>query len=51
MSSQRERIQSLLSLAQHPNTPQAEAETALAMASKLMQKHGLSETDIAEVTD
>jgi hypothetical protein len=51
MSSQRERIQSLLSLAQHPNTPQAEAETALAMASKLMQKHGLSETDIAEVPD
>lgn len=50
MSSQRERIQSLLSLAQHPNTPQAEAESALAMASKLMQKHGLSETDIAEVS-
>lgn len=48
MSDQRDRIQSLLTLAQHPNTPQAEAETALAMASKLMQKHGLSERDIAD---
>ena len=40
------RIQSLLTLAQHPNTPQAEAETALAMASKLMQKHGLQPDDV-----
>lgn len=50
MSDQRERIQALLSLAQHPNTPQAEAETALAMASKLMQKHGLTNADIADVS-
>lgn len=50
MSDQRERIQALLSLAQHPNTPQAEAETALAMASKLMQKHGLTNADIADFT-
>ena len=47
MSDQRDRINSLLNLAQHPNTPQAEAESALAMASKLMQKHGLSESDVA----
>lgn len=46
MSDQRDRIQALLTLAQHPNTPQAEAETALAMASKLMQKHGLSHSDV-----
>jgi hypothetical protein len=47
MTDHRDRIQALLTLAQHPNTPQAEAETALALASKLMQKHGLSENDIA----
>jgi hypothetical protein len=46
MTDQRDRINALLSLAQHPNTPQAEAETALAFASKLMLKHGLSESDI-----
>ncbi len=46
MTDQRDRIQALLTLAQHPNTPQAEAETALALASKLMQKHGLSSSDI-----
>ncbi len=40
------RIQALLKLAQHPNTPQAEAESALAMASKLMQKHGYTDTDV-----
>lgn len=48
MTDQRERIQSLLTLANHPNTPQAEAETALALASKLMQKHGLSTRDVAD---
>lgn len=47
MSDQHDRINSLLALAQHPNTPQAEAETALAMASKLMQKHGLTHSDVA----
>ena len=47
MSDQRDRINAMLNLAQHPNTPQAEAESALAMASKLMQKHGLSQSDIA----
>ena len=48
MSTQRDKIQALLTLAQHPNTPQAEAETALALASKLMQKHGLSHDDVAD---
>jgi hypothetical protein len=48
MSNQRDRIHSLLALAQHPNTPQHEAETALAMASKLMQKHGFSHDEFAE---
>lgn len=48
MSQQRERITALLSLAQHPNTPQAEAETALAMASKLMLKNGLSDADFTD---
>lgn len=48
MSDFRDRIQSLLALAQHPKTPQAEAETALAMASKLMQKHGFTESDFAD---
>lgn len=53
MKNHKERIHALLALAQHPNTPQAEAETALALASKLMQKHGLSNDDVSEenVTD
>ena len=46
MSDQRDRITAMLNLAQHPNTPRAEAESALAMASKLMQKHGLSQSDV-----
>lgn len=50
----RDRIVALLSLAQHPNTPRAEAESALAMASKLMQKHGIDESELrmaAPITD
>ena len=50
MSDTRTRIRALLTLAQHPGTPQAEAESALAMASKLMQKHGLDDTDLVEGT-
>jgi hypothetical protein len=42
-----EKIRALLARANHPNTPLAEAETALALASKLMQKHGLGEGDLA----
>lgn len=44
----RDRIVALLALAQHPNTPRHEAETALAMASKLMQKHGIDESELRQ---
>lgn len=37
------KVAAILAVAQHPNTPQAEAETALAMAWKLMQKYGIDE--------
>ena len=46
MTDTRQRIRALLVLAEHPGTPLAEAESALAMASKLMQKHGLAPDDI-----
>lgn len=42
----RDRVLALLALAQHPNTPLAEAESALAHASKLMLKHGITEADL-----
>ena len=48
MSNQRDKIHALLAVAQHPTTPQAEAETALALASKLMLKNGYSNSDLAE---
>lgn len=48
MSDTRTRIRALLMLAQHSGTPQAEAESALAMASKLMQKHGLDDADLGD---
>jgi len=37
------KVAAILAVAHHPNTPQAEAETALAMAWKLMQKYGIDE--------
>ncbi|MFM8627046.1 MAG: DUF2786 domain-containing protein [Actinomycetota bacterium] len=48
MSDQRTRVKALLAVAQHPNTPPAEAENALALASKLMLKHGLTDDDVVE---
>jgi len=36
------KVRAILERANHPNTPQAEAETALALAFRLMQKYGLS---------
>lgn len=48
MSDQRTRVKALLAVAEHPNTPPHEAENALALASKLMLKHGLSPDDVAE---
>ena len=41
-----DRIRALLTLAQHPGTPLAEAEAALAAASRLMHRHGITEHDL-----
>lgn len=41
------KIRAILERANHPNTPQAEAETALSLAYRLMQKYDLDEHDIA----
>ena len=38
------KITAILATARHPNTPLAEAETAMAMAWKLMQKYGIEES-------
>lgn len=54
-----DKVRAILDRANHPNTPQAEAETALAMAQRLMMKHGLDEavfataqqTDVEIVSD
>mgnify|MGYP006269567037 FL=1 len=40
------KVRAILERANHPNTPQAEAETALALAYRLMHKHGISESDL-----
>lgn len=46
-----DKVQAILDRANHPNTPQAEAETALAMAQRLMMKHGLDESAFAKAQD
>jgi hypothetical protein len=46
-----EKVRAILERANHPNTPQAEAETALALAYRLMQKHGLEESDVTLTHD
>ena len=46
-----EKVRAILERANHPNTPQAEAETALALAYRLMQKHGLEESDVSRSAD
>lgn len=38
-----DRVSRLLALAEHPNTPPAEAETALRMANSLITKHAIDE--------
>jgi hypothetical protein len=43
----RDKVRAILERANHPNTPQAEAETALALAYRLMQKHGIDESEVA----
>lgn len=40
------KIRAILEKANHPNTPQTEAETALGLAFRLMQKHNISEADL-----
>ena len=42
------KITAILATARHPNTPLAEAETAMAMAWKLMQKYGIEESATGE---
>lgn len=45
MTNRGDTIRALLARANHITTPQPEAETALALASKLMQKYGFTEHD------
>ena len=44
----RDKVRAILERANHPNTPQAEAETALTLAYRLMQKYDLDEYEIAK---
>lgn len=48
LDSIREKVRSILERATHPNTPRAEAETALSLAYRLMQKYDLDEYEIAK---
>ncbi len=50
MTNRKETIQALLARANHATTPQPEAETALALASKLMHKYGFSDHDFNNET-
>lgn len=43
-----DKVRLILERANHPNTPPAEAETALTLAYRLMQKYSLAETDIEQ---
>lgn len=45
------KVRAILERANHPNTPQAEAETALALAFRLMQKHGIAESDVMDAAE
>ena len=44
----RDKVRAILERANHPNTPQAEAETALSLAFRLMKKYDLDEYEIAK---
>jgi len=48
MKSVEEKIRNLMAKATDPAASEAEAETAMQMARKLMEKHNLSEADIAD---
>jgi hypothetical protein len=45
------KVRALLERANHPGTPQAEAEAALAMAYRLMAKYDLDERLLAQQPD
>ena len=51
LDSIRDKVRLILERANHPNTPQAEAETALSLAYRLMQKYDLDEYEIAKITN
>lgn len=44
----RDKVRLILERANHPNRPQAEAETALSLAYRLMQKYDLDENEISK---
>lgn len=46
----RAKVRAMLDRANHPGTPQAEAEVALAMAHRMMQRHGLGPGDLGDAT-
>jgi len=46
LNSIREKVRSILERNNHPNTPQAEAETALSLAYQLMKKYDLDEYEM-----
>ena len=48
LDSIRDKVRAILERANHPKTPQAEAETALSLAYRLMQKYDLDEYEIAK---
>ena len=48
LDSIRDKVRSILERANHPNTPQAEAETALSLAYRLMKKYDLDEYEITK---
>ena len=48
LDSIRDKVRSILERANHPNTPQAEAETALSLAYRLMKKYDLDEYQMAK---
>ena len=48
LDSIREKVRAILERANHPNTPQAEAETALSLAYRLMKKYDLDEYEMAK---
>ena len=43
-----EKVKAILDRANHPNTPQAEAETALSLAQKLITKYNLDESALSK---